>query len=128
MRLKGHTKIELINVKTGEKKTYEKDNFVTNLFRDAMQPAGAYGDLRKYFANNRKPAQEALLDMTRGIVLFDTALPADPEEYTLPAGVNMTGRGTDAAYNGKDYTLGSYNASESVIDNDGSNVGFQVDF
>lgn len=125
MRLKGHTKIELTNVKTGEKKTYEKDNFVTNLFRDAMQPAGAYGDLRKYFANNRKTAQEALLDMTRGIVLFDTALPADPDEYSLPAGVNMTGRGTDAAYNGKDYTLGSYNASESVIDNDGSNVGYR---
>lgn len=125
MRLKGHTKIELTNVKTGEKKTYEKDNFVTNLFRDAMQPAGAYGDLRKYFANNRKTAQEALLDMTRGIVLFDSALPADPDEYTLPAGVNMVGRGTDAAYNGNDTTLGSYNASESVIDNDGSNVGYR---
>lgn len=125
MRLKGHTKIELTNVKTGEKKTYEKDNFVTNLFRDAMQPAGTYGDLRKYFANNRKTAQEALLDMTRGIVLFDSALPADPDEYTLPAGVNMVGRGTDAAYNGNDTTLGSYNASESVIDNDGSNVGYR---
>ena len=123
--LKGHTKIELTNVKTGEKKTYEKDNFVTNLFRDAMQPAGTYGDLRKYFANNRKTAQEALLDMTRGIVLFDSALPTDPDEYTLPAGVNMVGRGTDAAYNGNDTTLGSYNASESVIDNDGSNVGYR---
>lgn len=123
--MKGHTKIELTNVKTGEKRTYEKDNFVTNLFRDAMQPAGAYGDLKEYFANNKKTAQAALLDMTRGIVLFDAALPADPDEYTLPAGVNMVGRGTDAAYNGNDTTLGSYNASESVIDNDGSNVGYR---
>lgn len=125
MRLKGHTKIELTNVKTGEKKTYEKDNFVTNLFRDAMQPAGAYGDLRKYFANNRKTAQAAILEMTRGITLFDSALPADPDEYTLPAGVNMTGRGTDAAYSGQDTTMGSYNAAESVIDNDGSGVGYR---
>lgn len=123
--MKGHTKIELTNVKTGEKRAYEKDNFVTNLFRDAMQPAGAYGDLKEYFANNKKTAQAALLDMTRGIVLFDSALPADPDEYTLPAGVNMVGRGTDAAYNGNDTTLGSYNASESVIDNDGSNVGYR---
>lgn len=123
--LKGHTKIELTNVKTGEKRTYEKDNFVTNFFRDAMQPCGVYGDLQQYFFGNKKTAKNTLLEMTRGIVFFDSALPDDPDQYTLPAGVNMIGRGTDAAYNGQDTTLGSYNASESVIENDGTNVGYR---
>lgn len=123
--LKGHTKIELTNVKTGEKNTYEKDNFVTNLFKDAMQPCGVFGDLKTYFVNKSITAKNALLEMARGVVLFDTVLPNDPDQYTLPAGVNMVGRGTDAAYNGQDTTLGSYNASESVIDNDGSNVGYR---
>ncbi len=123
--LKGHTKIELTNVKTGEKKTYEKDNFVTNLFRDAMQPCGLYGDLQQHFIDKRNTAKDALMEMTRGIVLFDSTLSNDPDEYTLPAGVNMIGRGIDEAYNGKDTTLGSYNVSESVIDNDGTGVGYK---
>jgi len=123
--LKGHTKIELTNVKTGEVKTYEKDNFVTNFFRDAMQPCGVYGCYHDYFIQNGPTAQSALLELTRGLALFDSALPNDPDEYTLPAGVNMVGRGTDAAYNGQDTTLGSYNASESVIQNDGTSVGYR---
>lgn len=123
--LKGHTKIELTNVKTGEKKTYEKDNFVTNLFRDAMQPCGAYGSLAEYFMKNSRKAQEAFLEMTRGIAMFDSALPNDPDQYTLPAGVNMIGRGIDTAYNGSDPTMGSYSVSESVIDNDGTGVGYR---
>ena len=84
-----------------------------------------YGDLQQYFFGNKKTAKNTLLEMTRGIVFFDSALPDDPDQYTLPAGVNMIGRGTDAAYNGQDTTLGSYNASESVIENDGTNVGYR---
>lgn len=123
--LKGHTKIELTNVKTGEKKTYEKDNFVTNLFRDAMQPCSAYGSLAEYLSYDGRKAKDAFLEMTRGIVMFDSALPNDPDQYTLPAGVNMIGRGIDTSYNGADATMGSYSVSESVIDNDGTGVGYK---
>lgn len=38
--LKGTTKIELTDVKTGEKEVYENHNMVTNALKDIFKPLG----------------------------------------------------------------------------------------
>lgn len=48
-KLMGTTKIELTDVKTGEKEVYENHNMVTNALTDIFRPLGLSNRPNRYF-------------------------------------------------------------------------------
>ena len=113
----GHAKIELTNVKTGEKKVIEHDNMLTNYWRDMFTPRGVCG----------KNLQHCQLDWNKqkffgGILLFENQLDSDADNYKFPKNNKMVARGSDFAYSGVDTTMGSFNASESSITADSATL------
>lgn len=119
MALKGHTRIELTNVETGEVEVHEDNNMITNALSKLL---GNYG----IFCNN--PLGEALgglnlsdtiMRLTGGLMLFDTAIEENPEIINAPVGVSVVGCGSAEAYSGANIMAGSYNSEESGYTEDG---------
>lgn len=118
MKLKGHTTIQLTDASTGEVTTYDNDNMVTNALQHFMQPIGIWNSVL-----NDRTIQSAELweNLLGGLLLFDGAIEEDPENIIAPAGVTMTANGSKDDVNNNEITeYGSYNASESGIQEDGS--------
>lgn len=116
--LHGHTKIELHNVKTGEKKVVEHDNYMTNWLRDVLTP-DIYGKniLATNIFTNRPDFSKAML--FGGVVLFEDELSAgDADDYLFPLNNKMIAHGCNEAYAGSDLTMGSFNSGLSVISDD----------
>lgn len=114
--MKGVTTVELTNEKTGEKKTYKDENMITNLYRDLCQPAYPLtGGLVDYYRRSQSSKEENIKQLTQGLVMFDSTLTEDADDYLIKSGINMVGRGVDTAYSGQDPTLGSYDETESAI-------------
>lgn len=113
--LKGHATVELTNIKTGEKKVYEDDNFITGAAERLIQPLGCMGRGGQLYGatNYNSPYVDFTLNLTRGLMLFDDVIPEDKDIIYAPAGVNQIGAGTASAYNGACLECGSYNTSES---------------
>lgn len=134
MALKGHTKIELTNVNTGEVETYEDDNMVTNALEDLFHPLGFFGNQsitsdKLLASNNESTNSDRLLHTTTGgLLLFDKSLEEDPELTIVPAGVSMTGHACYRNYTGTDKTFGSYNNNESGLLYDGYGYKHVWDF
>ena len=136
MALKGHTKIELTNVNTGEVETYEDDNMVTNALEDLFHPLGFFGNesiisgdrLLPNNDNSVTNSDHLLHNLTGGLLLFDKSLEEDPELTTLPGGVSMTGHACYRKYTGTDKTFGSYNNNESGLLYDGYGYKHVWDF
>ena len=121
-RIKGHTKIELTDVKTKHRKVIESDNtFQTDVLADKMLGGifrqGAYDDVLP--TGNYTLADIALAQMQRtvgGIMLFDSAITV-PSKY-MPAGTKMVANGGYGVTNAANPPeLGSYNTVESSIGN-----------
>lgn len=113
--LKGHAKIELTNVKTGEVKVVEEDNLITNFLRDSLQ-YNPFGESLLEFVNHESVKPSTLIDaLFGGILLFDKKLEEDPDKYRMPKGVLTIGQGNMNAYTGEGLTFGSYNSSESYM-------------
>lgn len=121
-RIKGHTKIELTDVKTKHRKVIESDNtFQTDVLADKMLGGifrqGAYDDVLP--TGNYTLADIALAQMQRtvgGIMLFDSAITV-PSKY-MPAGVKMVANGGYGVTNAANPPeLGSYNTVESSLGN-----------
>lgn len=113
--LHGHTKIELTNVKTGEKKSVEHDNYMTNWLRDVLTP-DIYGNniLATDPISNRPEFSKAML--FGGVVLFEDELSSgDADDYLFPLNNKMIAHGCNEAYAGADLTMGSFNSGLSVI-------------
>ena len=104
----GHAKIELTNVKTGEKKVIEHDNMLTNYYRDLFTPRGIVGRniLHTGVAWDKQ-------QMFGGILLFENQLDNDADNYKFPHSNKMIARGSNIAYSGVDTTMGSFNEAES---------------
>lgn len=116
--LHGHTKIELNNVKTGEKKVIEHDNYMTNWLRDILTP-DMYGNniLATDIFSNRPDFSKAML--FGGVVLFEDELSSgDADDYLFPLNNKMIAHGGNEAYAGSDLTMGSFNSGLSVISDD----------
>ena len=134
MALKGHTKIELTNVNTGEVETYEDDNMVTNALEDLFHPLGFFGNQsitsdKLLASNNESTNSDRLLHTTTGgLLLFDKSLEEDPELTIVPAGVSMIGHACYRKYTGADKTFGSYNDNESGLLYDGYGYKHVWDF
>lgn len=119
MRIKGHSIIELTDVKTGKVERYEDDNMVTNALSYFLQDAGmVWSSPLKYNEVRNDP----LGTLLGGLLMFDDVLPENANNMTTPAGVKMTGNGAkNYTYDGQDGVteFGSWNYTESGWTNDG---------
>ena len=113
-KVKGHTKIELTDVKTGKKQVIEKDNaFQAGVLASYMRSMGAYNN--NPYANSTWAGQPIWRNLCGGIFCF-----ADPIDLTngeveyMPAGNEMVANGAYMVNNaGTPIELGSYNEVES---------------
>ena len=117
--LKGKAIFELTDVNTGKKEIYEDTNMVTNALQEFLT---SYGHLGCDVLENDKCGSSSLwTNLIGGIFLFDSALDEDVNNTFMPAGVKMIGNGAKGISNSGSVTeLGSYNASESGVQDDGS--------
>jgi len=110
--LKGHTKIELTDVNTGEKTVVEEDNLVTN----AVQYLLAF--MNKI---NRNPSNEIFPIATNalgGLMLFNRTLAEDANNMAFPGDAVLVGY-ADRNSNSDDTMRGSLNSIESYATDTG---------
>ncbi len=104
--LKGHTKIELTDVNTGEKTVVEEDNLVTN----AVQYLLAFENKL-----NRQPTSDLFpiaKNALGGLMLFDDVLAEDPNNMGFPSNAVLVGYAGQTT-NTEDTMAGSLNTAES---------------
>ena len=118
MGIKGKTTFELTDVNTGEVEVIEDNNMITNGLQEFLTTYGLFGcdilggDLR---------TSQLWCNLLGGLFLFDTALDENVDNTFMPAGVKMVGNGSYKMSNSGDVTeMGSYNESESGVQDDGS--------
>lgn len=115
--IKGHTMIDLTNVKTGKTEHWEDDNMVTNALTYFM----AQGGMTNPTALNNYIRGDIIKYLLGGVMLLDTALTERATNVRVPAGVGMTANGAMEILNSEAPTeLGSWNATESGWQQDGS--------
>lgn len=123
--MKGHTIIELTNTETGEKRTYEDDNMVTNFLEQFCIPTGPlnynlYAMLASYASqkDSSTPSNAALNIeqphcFTKGLLLFENEIDEDAGNIWPRKGNKMIGQAGDISYSGSNTRAGSYNSIES---------------
>ena len=110
MKIKGHTEIQLTNVKTGEVKTFHDDNMMTNGLAEFMKNHGMLCGTP--FTDAVK--SDLINTLLGGILLFDTALTESASNTRLTDGVKMTANAAQGVtHTGDPSELGSYDANES---------------
>lgn len=110
MKIKGHTEIQLTNVKTGEVKTYHDDNMMTNGLAEFMKNHGMLCGTP--FTDAVK--SDLINTLLGGILLFDTALTESAGNTRLTDGIKMTANAAQGVtHTGDPSELGSYDANES---------------
>lgn len=124
--LKGKTTFELTDVNTGEVEVIEDSNMITNGLQEFLRTYGYFGcDI---LSGDTVRANSLWVNFLGGLFLFDTALDEDVNNTFMPAGVKMIGNGSkDVSNSGAVTELGSYNATESGLQSDGS-IKFVYDF
>lgn len=114
MKFKGHTKIELRDVNTGEVKVYEDDNMFTNALGKIVDFAAKHNwkDTLNLYASH--------LNLISSVCMFDSAITENADNVWLPAGVKPVGYGTAGDTNS--FTnrpeWGIYNTQESDTTSD----------
>lgn len=124
--LKGKTTFELTDVNTGEVEVIEDSNMITNGLQEFLRTYGYFGcDI---LSNDTVRTNSLWVNFLGGLFLFDTALDEDVNNTFMPAGVKMIGNGSKDVSNSDAVTeLGSYNATESGLQSDGS-IKFVYEF
>lgn len=113
-KVKGHTKIELTDVKTGKKQVIEKDNaFQAGVLAKYMRSMGAYNN--NPYANSTWAGQPIWRNLCGGIFCFEDTIDNSQDEVEyMPAGNTMVANGAYMVNNaGTPIELGSYNEVES---------------
>ena len=117
MKIKGHSIIELTDVKTGKKEVYEDDNMVTNALQLYLNDLGMFNISPIHMAGVRESLIPSLLG---GLLVLDTALTESASNIICPSGVKMVGNGAYGVTSNDTVTeMGSYNSSESGWMSDG---------
>ena len=113
--MKGHTKIELKDVNTGEVKVVEEDNMVTSALKRILF-------VNPLLANPVADYDSTIIgNLIGGILLFEDAIDEKINTCCVPAGNKMTARGVHGlAYSGVVTECGSFNTNESGFQEDGS--------
>lgn len=117
MGIKGKTTFELTDVNTGAVEIIEEENMITNGLQDFLTTYGMFGsNLLKSLGSS-----QLWTSLVSGLFLFDSRLDEDVSNTFMPAGVKMIGCGSkDVANSGIVTELGSYNSSESGVQENGS--------
>ena len=124
--LKGKTTIELTDVNNGKVEVIEDTNMITNALQEFMRGYGMWGSNVLLDEELRK--NSLWVNLLGGLLLFDTELEENADNTFMPAGVKMVGNASkDVSNSGVVTELGSYNATESGVQADGS-VKFVYDF
>ena len=127
MALKGTTKIELTNVKTGEVEVIEKHNLVTTAVENLLNnppPLMLYD--AKYSINaNMLPVVPNLIG---GILLYENPLEENSDLHYAPDSNPLIGYSSNTVNSGTDTRRGSMNQTESGALEDGSGYRFVFDF
>lgn len=112
--LKGHTKIELKNEKTGEIQVVEKNNMVTNVINSQLSHLSNI--VRPDYVNNEYfPVTENAMG---GILLYQNQLTADKNNMLMPMDNPLIGYASTDVNSGTDTRRGSRNLTESTqLDN-----------
>lgn len=130
-KLKGVTTIELTDINTGETKIVKKENMVTNAISKLVNNRERFQVplLSQYFFSDAGPySKKRIVEYAfGGLMLFDTPLNEDPDDYSIPSNSNCICYGTNISNSGSNNMLGSYNTHESGIQEDGS-MRFVWDF
>lgn len=130
MALKGTTRIELTNVKTGEREVIEKDNLVTNAVASildnpfAWQLKTAYGS--NNFGGNILPLCPKLFG---GILLYKDAIPESADQLFAQSTNKLVGYSSRNVNDKTDIMRGSMNQTESgpLESNDGYRFVFDFE-
>lgn len=119
MNIKGHVKVELMDPATGKiLKKSENHNLVTNALNYFFKQGGITNPSAFYAQAIRT---DALNQLFGGMMCFDAAISENAETVQVPAGVGMTANGARGILNsGAPIELGSYNETESGLQQDGS--------
>lgn len=119
--MKGHTKIELTDVKTGLVDVKEDDNMVTNALNMILACAGignARNGLDTESSIYNYPLWQHYLG---GLLLFNQAITENVDNILFPDGNRMIGNGAYGVANSNEVIeMGSWNESESGVQEDGS--------
>ena len=124
--LKGKTTFELTDVNTGDVEVIEDSNMITNGLQEFLRTYGYFGcDI---LSDATVRTNSLWVNLLGGLFLFDTALDEDVNNTFMQAGVKMIGNGSkDVSNSGAVTELGSYNATESGLQSDGS-IKFVYEF
>lgn len=123
--IKGHTKIELTDARTGEKSIVEHDNMITNAIeKEVLKTYGLISGpsiCAAYKSNNVNTSNSIAVQLFGGLYLWENELTSDADDYFLPTNNNLTGYSWAGAENStNNHKLGSYSASQSGLQPDGS--------
>lgn len=122
VKMHGHTKIELFDGLTGKLKERVEDN---NMFTNAIPKMANFAlnhNYIQYRASGQGMAMTKLLNnhlnLVSGLVLVDTALDTDPNNFWLPGTAKLTACGSIDKINGDANipVMGSFNSAESISD------------
>lgn len=118
--MKGHTKIELTDVISGEKNEVEHDNQVTSAIEKFLTPVPALGNIscRSYVTATTNV--NFLEWFMGGIMLFDKIFDDNRDNYLPPDGAEMIAQGNNLSYSGINLKAGSFSRVESGLQEDGS--------
>lgn len=110
-KIKGHTRIELTSVKTGERRIIEhKNTFQNAVLSKYLRSLGAYNN--NPFTNSNWAGRRLWRNLTGGILLLRDEI--TPGTEYMPAGNVMVANGAyGVTNNGNPSELGSYNSIES---------------
>lgn len=123
MALHGHTKIELQDVNTGEKKVVEDDNMVTNALAKMLIPANGWATVfgsRRFYPNGTSNYMGMADMLLGGVLCFENIHEENGENYFKDPLNKLIAKASNYAYTGADVTQGSYNIEESGKQPDGS--------
>ena len=136
MALKGTTRIELTDVKTGEVEVIEKHNLVTNAVSDILScnPFGmrfrgysnsSTGEIGDNFQKSLLPVVPNLIG---GILLYEKELASDAAAYYADMSNPIVGYANNSAHTTNDSKRGDMNTIESGKLDGGSGYRFVFDF
>lgn len=119
MRIKGHSIIELTDIKTGKKERYENDNMVTHALDKYFEDVGVFNVSPLHTAEVRNNLIPQLMG---GLLLLDDELTESADNIICPSGVKMVGNGAYNVSSGNESEvteMGTYDQVESGWRSDG---------
>lgn len=123
MALKGTTRIELTNVKTGEKEVIEKDNLVTNAVASILGDNPFAWQLKSTYMDNQFSGNMLPLcpNLFGGILLYENSIPEEVNRLYAQPDNPLVGYSSNIVNNKTDTMRGSMNLNESgyLESNDG---------